>query len=281
MKTRRHGVRKFARGTASLHSARAAKASGRTDFSEYVSQAEAAKSGWANAKQTPIEESTTYGAIGVSLEATGLQPDTEYSFRLCAESENSAKTEKLRTIGPEGHFTTLPAPSPSATTDPATNVTATTATLKGTVDPDGFEAAYAFELGVYKGELTSYGIVASGSTGSGSTPVEETLPLTGLQPGTTYAYRIAIKSGYGEAIGATMTFTTAGLPSALTVPSPLAMLPIPPIAFPKPATTPPKCKQGYARNKQGKCVKVKTKNKAKGKKARKSSRRGKGARRGR
>lgn len=222
--------------------------------------------------RTPMGESGVYGLVGATLEATGLQPDTEYSYRLCAESENSAGTEKLRTIGPEGHFKTLPAPSPSAQTGPASSVGTTSATVSGDVDPDGASATYAFELGVYAGANTQFGVVASGSTGASTSPVTETLDLNGLQPGTTYAYRIAISSGYGDSVGAPVTFTTAGLPSALSVPSPLAMLPLPSIAFPKPATKPSKCKHGYTRSKQGKCVKAKPKKKAQAKKAHKSRR---------
>lgn len=89
------------------------------------------------------------------------------------------------------------------------------------------------------------------------------LKLTGLQPGTTYAYRIEISSGYGTSYGVPVTFTTAGLPTALASPTPLGMLPIPPIKFPTQSKAAPKCKHGFTRNKQGKCVKVKPKKKQK------------------
>jgi hypothetical protein len=86
--------------------------------------------------------------------------------------------------------------------------------------------------------------------------VEEVVLVTGLQPGTKYAYRITIKSGYGNAVGAPATFTTAGLPEVLMSPTPLAMLPVPSIVFPTKPKPAVKCKRGYKRDKHGKCVKT-------------------------
>jgi NHL repeat len=186
-----------------------------------------------------------YGKIGSTVEVTGLQPVTVYHYRLFAESENTPKTEKTYSKCPEkcpeGSFTTAPVPVPHAVTGAASALGATSATISGTVNPDGAPATYAFELGIYSGAATQYGIVFSGAAGAGSVPVAETLPLSGLQPGTTYAYRIDVKSGYGESVGATVTFTTAGLPGVLVVPSVLAQLSVPNIAFPKePAKVTPK-----------------------------------------
>ena len=113
---------------------------------------------------------------------------------------------------------------------------------RGRSTPGGLPATYAFELGVYEGAGTQYGIVFSGPAGTGSVPVEETLALSGLAPGTTYAYRITVSSGYvpnasHTLAGAASTFTTAGLPGVLQAPAPLVMLAIPNIAFP-PASVP-------------------------------------------
>jgi hypothetical protein len=190
---------------------------------------------------TPAMESATYGEIGTTVEVTGLQPATPYGYRLFAESENTGKTTKRESIGSTGSFTTALAPAPQATTGQYSGVSATSAIVSGTVDPDGAPATYSFELGVYNGGATQYGVVFSGPAGASTAPVEESLALTGLQPGTTYAYRIVVKSGYGTAFGATVTFTTAGLPEVLVVPTVLGQLPVPNIAFPKePAKVTPK-----------------------------------------
>jgi hypothetical protein len=184
---------------------------------------------------TTVLEAETYGAIGTTVEVTGLQPVATYHYRLVAVN---AKGE----AAVEGAFSTGPAPVPRTMTGEPSAIGTTSATISGTVDPDGQPATYAFELGVYKGAETRYGVVFSGPAGAGIVPVEKTLTLTGLQPGTTYAYRIKIASGYGAATGETMTFTTAGLPAVLAVPTPLAMLAIPSIAFPTPVTSKPTTK---------------------------------------
>jgi hypothetical protein len=195
----------------------------------------------------PGTHTCEYGKIGATIEATGLQPSTEYRYRLFAESEDAEGAEHASDLekgGPppaEGSFTTRPNAVPQAATGAATAVGATSATIAGSVDPDGQPATYAFELGVDDGAATQYVAVSSGSAGEGTTFVTRELQLTGLQPGTTYAYRIKIASGYGSALGATDTFTTAGLPSALAVPSVLAQLPVPLIPFPtEPAKVTPK-----------------------------------------
>lgn len=198
--------------------------------------------------ETVALKSSVYGKIGAKLEARGLQPGTAYSYRLFAVNEKGelAVNERDEPQLPQRTFTTAPAPVPQALTASASMITFTNAVVSGTVDPDGQSATYMFELGVYAGAATQYGVVFSGPAGASSVPVEESLALTGLQPGTTYAYRIAIKSGYvkGESHtlqGTPLTFTTAGLPSVLPEPTVLAQLQIPNIAFPKgPAKVTPK-----------------------------------------
>jgi hypothetical protein len=227
--------------------------------------------------ETNALQSSEYAKIATTLEARGLQPNSGYRYRLVAKSENNTKTEAREGAGPEGEFQTAPVPVPVASSGVASAVGATSAVISGTVNPDGQPAVYTFELGVYDTAGPQYGIVVSAPAGSGSGPVEETLPLTGLQPGTTYAYRIVVSSSYGASYGETMTFTTAGLPAVLVEPTVLPQIPVPAIAFPTEtplgATTttksiPRKCAKGKKLN-HGKCVSGKSKKKAK--KAKKSS----------
>jgi len=233
----------------------------------------AALAGCAALASTPVQESSVYGTVGAIQEAVGLQPGTTYSYRLVADNEHEEAGHVLQggeTVGVEGHFTTGASPVPVAETGSASGVGVGGATISGLADPDGQPAVYVFELGVYEGAGTHYGVVFSGPAGASSTPVAESLPLSGLQPGTTYAYRIVVRSGYGEAVGQTLTFTTEGLPAVLTVPAPLAMLAVPEIAFPGEAqghTTVKKkaavkCKRGKKRV-RGRCVAAKRKKHAK------------------
>ena len=190
--------------------------------------------------ETSAQESAAYGKLATTLEATALQPATTYRYRLFAvNAVNGAHQTAVNETGglplPEGTFKTAPAPVPQAVTGAYSALSATSANISGTVNPDGRPATYAFEMGIYNGGATQYGVVFSGPAGASAVPLEESLALTGLQPGTTYAYRLKIKSGYGESIGATVTFTTAGLPEVLVVHAVLVQLPVPNVAFPKEA----------------------------------------------
>lgn len=227
---------------------------------------------------TPVEASSQYGNIGFAQEITGLAPSSTYHYRLVAnnEHEEAGRQQGGEVTSDEGSLTTGPPPAVAAATGPAGAVTSTSAVLAGTVDPDGQPATYAFELGVYTGAGTRYGVVFSGPAGEGTAATGESLAVTGLQPGTSYAYRIAVHSGYGVAFGAPVVFTTAGLAAVLVSPAPLPMLAVPNIAFPaetKGSTTikktVPKCKRGKKLSHRA-CVKVKAKRKVK--KAKKSSR---------
>jgi hypothetical protein len=190
---------------------------------------------------TPIEKSEAYGEVAASRELTGLAPQTTYSYRLVAsnEFEEAGKTLGGKATSVEGTFTTGALSTVQAATGSPSAITPTSAVISGAVNPDGETAVYTFELGVYQGASTQYGIVLSASVLAETSAVSESEQLTGLQPGTTYAYRIDIAGGYGTATGETVLFTTAGLPAVLTTPQPLALLTPPNIAFPKETGTAP------------------------------------------
>src|SRR5262249_52884215 len=102
-------------------------------------------------------------------------------------------------------LTSLP---PIAATRVSTGVTETAATLNGVVDPQGSETTYHFEYGT----STSYGTsvpVPSASVGSGSVQKTVSQALTGLQPSTTYHYRLVATSANGTSEGEDSVFRTA------------------------------------------------------------------------
>lgn len=232
----------------------------------YGFQYGACKTGLEGCAEVGVTEalvSNAYGVIATTLQATGLQPSTTYHYRLLAINEH----EQVG-VGPEATFTTAPAPVPQAQTGSASMITTTSAVVSGSVNPNGQQAVYTFELGIDKGSSTRFGIVLSAPAGTSSTPVEKTVALSGLAAGTTYAYRITVKNGFvRETVdGATLTFTTEGLPAVLPSPLALGLLAVPSIGFPKPAST-PKAKPKKTKSKS----KKKTKSKAKGKKAKKGA----------
>jgi hypothetical protein len=188
--------------------------------------------GCAGVMSTSVLESSVYAPIDANLDASGLRPDTQYAYRLAAGNQAGQSPP-----GAVGLFTTAGLRTAGAQTGAASVNGATSAIVSGTLEPDGQAATYVFELGVYEGESTQYGIVFSGSVAAVEESVAESLQLTGLQPGTTYAYRIAIRYGDGStpgssATGVVLTFTTDGVPSVLASPTPATLLALPNVVFP-------------------------------------------------
>ena len=95
---------------------------------------------------------------------------------------------------------------PTVTTGLPSNVASATAQLNGQVDPNGQATTYSFQWG----PTASYGHTAgSNSTNDGSTILPVSTGLTGLQPGTTYHYRLVGTNTNGTTDGGDETFTTA------------------------------------------------------------------------
>ncbi|HEY8082619.1 MAG TPA: S8 family serine peptidase [Solirubrobacterales bacterium] len=97
-------------------------------------------------------------------------------------------------------------PGPITSTAAATHVGGSNATLRGSVNPGGKSTTYYFEYG----ESESYGSkTATKSAGSGTSDVEVSEPITGLEKNTTYHYRLVAENQTGTANGEDKTFTTA------------------------------------------------------------------------
>jgi hypothetical protein len=108
------------------------------------------------------------------------------------------------------------AAGPTATTTAAREVGITTTTLTGAINPNGQATTYAFQYGT----TTQYPQeTAVQSAGSGTSTVSVTVTLTGLQPGSTYHYRLIAVNANGSAAGADSSFKTAGLAPPKASPS--------------------------------------------------------------
>jgi hypothetical protein len=105
---------------------------------------------------------------------------------------------------------------PDATTGGASNVAQTTATIAGTVNPQGFATTYHFEYGT----STSYGLqTGDQDAGDGTAAVDVHADLTGLTSDTTYHYRVVATNAAGVTRGADHTLRTTqplGPPGATT-----------------------------------------------------------------
>jgi hypothetical protein len=154
-------------------------------------------------KTTSYGSSTAEGEAGFAENQTesgtisGLESGTTYHYRLVAKSDGGT------VYGVDEAFTT-PAP-PTATTEAATGVTQTHSTLNGTVAAGGSETHYHFEYGT----TSSYGSsTPEGNAGSGRGSELEQATLTGLEPNTTYHYRLVASNTWGVSYGKETLTTT-------------------------------------------------------------------------
>lgn len=103
-------------------------------------------------------------------------------------------------------------PPPTIGTKPASALTQTTATLNGTVTPNGLTTGYHFEYGVDK----TYGTNAPAQDVwlDSNLNVAQSVarPVTGLLPGTTYHFRLVARNAKGTTFGPDQTFMTAPPP---------------------------------------------------------------------
>jgi hypothetical protein len=148
----------------------------------------------------PIGEGVTDKSVSDS--AIGLSPGTKYYFRISAINSDGKQA-----FGSTLTFTTTSSNPPVIKTEEATNVLSTSATLNGSVNPEGAETTYEFEYGT----SLSYGKKSeSGKVSAGFGAQKVNKPITSLEPKTTYHYRIVGKNANGSATpGADKTFTTS------------------------------------------------------------------------
>ena len=128
------------------------------------------------------------GSIYVGANVGALQPDP-------AVGDNTS----LAGVGVE--------PLPGAVTAPASDVTATSSMLNAVVAPARTDSRVRFELGTTDGYGTT---TADVSAGDGTDGRVVSATVHGLQPATTYHYRVVVENGEGALVtGADRTFTTA------------------------------------------------------------------------
>jgi hypothetical protein len=115
-------------------------------------------------------------------------------------------------------------PPPPITTNPASGVTGTTATLNGVVHP-GASSFVRFQFGsspAYGSQSSRLGLPAS------ATAIGVAATLTGLTPGATYHFRLITENSAGTNFGADQAFTTTSAPGGTATPisTPTAVVPV-------------------------------------------------------
>jgi hypothetical protein len=103
---------------------------------------------------------------------------------------------------------------PGVSTGAAETVGYGTATLTGWVTPRGSNTSYYFQYGPTR----AYGAqTAIADAGAGTIPVAVRVPVSGLQPLTTYHFRLVGVNTAGAATGLDRTFATAKVPLTLQI----------------------------------------------------------------
>jgi hypothetical protein len=139
----------------------------------------------------------------------GLEPNTTYHYRVLATDANGA------TYGQDRTLTTYGPPRIDSHSDlyekgqdaRVEAVGTEGATFTGLVNQMGQHATYRFEYGT----TSAYGAsipVPDGDLGSGTSDVSVSQTVDGLQPNTTYHYRIVATGEHGVATGEDHVFTT-------------------------------------------------------------------------
>jgi len=148
---------------------------------------------------TSMQTQTGNTTQAISANISGLSASTTYHFRSVAHNAGGTAYGNDRT------FTTLSTMGPPVvTTNPATNVANSSATLNGSLDPHGLTTSVHFQYGT----TTNYGFTAAVQIQSGNTFRNVSANISGLTASTTYHFRIVATNSAGTTVGGDRTFIT-------------------------------------------------------------------------
>jgi hypothetical protein len=159
--------------------------------------------------QTPTTSAGSGTAsASVSAPVASLVPNETYHYRLVATNPSGT------TLGSDVSFKTPKPPLPAVTTGHPKDLTQTSATLTGTVDPEGAATSYVFQYGT----STAYGSETPAvNAGSGTKNVAVSAAVGTLTQNTTYHYRLAATNVNGTTYGHDVSFKTARPPAGVTI----------------------------------------------------------------
>jgi phosphodiesterase/alkaline phosphatase D-like protein len=156
------------------------------------------------------------GEAPFSRSISNLLPGTTYYFCAIASSSYGESYGEILSF-------TTPATAPTISTFSATSVTSTSATLRGSADPNGAATNGWFRIhttspGTCNNTFGQRAPVSGGiDVGEGTSSVTYTIDLTGLTPGTTYYYCAIGQNGIGQDFGNVVQFTTRRPPAVSTL----------------------------------------------------------------
>lgn len=159
------------------------------------------------ATQSPLSGSLSVDTVSALI--SGLAPGTAYYFQLKAVNElgrDSGHMEVFVTLGSK----------PTVTAKPVNSLAINSTTLSGKVNPHYLPTTIAFEWGIYNLSGTQYlnSVIPAISPTSSNNDLEISVDLTGLNPETTYSYRIKAENELGSVYSYGENFTTYSLKDA-------------------------------------------------------------------
>jgi hypothetical protein len=141
---------------------------------------------------------TSSGAVAAAARTAGIT---------AATTTTTSTTSATTPVAPK------PLP-PVATGGYVEHVTVASAVLRATVNPEGSATEWWFQYG----PTAAYGAqTPAAAAGNGTVPIKEAATITGLQPYTTYHFRVVASSPVGTTTGGDVVFTTAKIPLSLVV----------------------------------------------------------------
>ena len=162
---------------------------------------------WGTSQTLSAFSSTSGQSLGsgttsqpVSAALSGLSPGTTYYFRVAASNSSGTTKGSIANFGST-------AISPAVTTNPATSITTTGATLNGIVNPNGAATTAWFQYGTDPSFL-SFAETAQQAMGPGTTGQAVSSTLTTLAPWRTYYFRVVASNDGGTQTGTMDSFPT-------------------------------------------------------------------------
>jgi hypothetical protein len=129
----------------------------------------------------------------------------------------SAITASLDGVTSPADILTVTLVPPTVATLASTAITSTSATLNGTVNPNGADASVSFQYSTdptFSANVTT--VVASPSTVTGTTATAASASVTGLTLGTTYYVEVVATNSLGTSVGPIVSFTPVAAPTVTT-----------------------------------------------------------------
>lgn len=144
--------------------------------------------------------------VPVSSAISSLEPATTYYYRVNAQNQFGTMNGAILTFRTSGPAASV---APIVTTQVASPVARTTATVRGTVNPSNAQTTYWFEYSTDQSLGSSLvKTTPQRSAGTGTNTVSVEANISGLQSGITYYYRTVAQNSAGTVRGNSLFFKT-------------------------------------------------------------------------